>query len=277
MLPLRRYCPQAAARPSDCKERRPTLRKCQAEPLKLARCKVKSWIVEAQLSEFSFLSRRQRFNWVEGCFNVGTHRLQCCARIRNSANKGIAVLIQGTIQASIIYTAASWMQASAIHDLAPDARLPLANGAMYGPKEVAPRCLRLQHPKDVFEDTPVVSPCYAPRPDRQQRLDGNPYVVSKFTAHNSQPSVWRLESQACEQGWRNNVRIHLFKTKRPERGYQLGNGWKTKPRGRDTITQKEAHARKVASLLGLPIDEARALARGEPAHLHRTRSGRNPQ
>jgi hypothetical protein len=65
---------------------------------------------------------------------------------------------------------------------------------------------------------------------------------------------------------RNNVRVHLFKIKRPERGNQLGDARK-KPRERKTITREEAHARKVASVLRPPLAQARALAKGEcPPH-----------
>jgi hypothetical protein len=60
---------------------------------------------------------------------------------------------------------------------------------------------------------------------------------------------------------RNNVGVHLFKIKRPEKGNQLGNAWKK--RDREPISAEEAHARKIASILGLPLDQARALARGE--------------
>ena len=63
---------------------------------------------------------------------------------------------------------------------------------------------------------------------------------------------------------RSNVGVHLFKIKRPERANQLGNAWKNgRPQKRKKITQEEAHARKLASVLGLPLDQARALARGD--------------
>jgi hypothetical protein len=63
---------------------------------------------------------------------------------------------------------------------------------------------------------------------------------------------------------RNNVEAHLFKIKRPERRNQLGNGSKKKStRERKRITPKEAHARKVAGVLGLPLYQARAIVSGE--------------
>ncbi len=60
---------------------------------------------------------------------------------------------------------------------------------------------------------------------------------------------------------RNNVGVHLFKIRRPERGNQLGNV--RKKVGRKPLTPEEAHARKVASILGIPLNEARALAKHE--------------
>jgi hypothetical protein len=57
----------------------------------------------------------------------------------------------------------------------------------------------------------------------------------------------------------NNVRVHLFKIRHPERANELGNARRT-PRKRKITTPEEAHARKVASVLGVSIDQARALA-----------------
>ena len=63
---------------------------------------------------------------------------------------------------------------------------------------------------------------------------------------------------------RNNVGVHLFKIKRPERSNQLGNSWKKKrTRQHKAITPEEAHARKVAGVLGLPLHQARAIVSGE--------------
>lgn len=63
---------------------------------------------------------------------------------------------------------------------------------------------------------------------------------------------------------RNNVGVHLFKIKRPERGNQLGNAWKKKQPGeRKPIPPEEAYARKVASAMGLPLAQARAMVSGE--------------
>jgi hypothetical protein len=60
---------------------------------------------------------------------------------------------------------------------------------------------------------------------------------------------------------RNNIGVHLFKIKRPEKGNQLGNAWKK--RDHKPVSPEEAYARKIASVLRLPLDQARALAKGE--------------
>jgi hypothetical protein len=46
---------------------------------------------------------------------------------------------------------------------------------------------------------------------------------------------------------RNNVGVHLFKIKRPERGNQLCNAWKT--RDDKPVSLEEAYARKIANVL----------------------------
>jgi hypothetical protein len=47
----------------------------------------------------------------------------------------------------------------------------------------------------------------------------------------------------------------------------LNNSWKSNLlHEHKKITLEEAHARKVATVLGLPLDQARALARGAPPH-----------
>ena len=63
------------------------------------------------------------------------------------------------------------------------------------------------------------------------------------------------------------VAVLVFKIKHPERGNQLGNARREKrpnaPYERKPITADETHARKVARVLHLPLDQARALVRGE--------------
>jgi hypothetical protein len=59
---------------------------------------------------------------------------------------------------------------------------------------------------------------------------------------------------------RNNVGVHLFKIKRPDRGNQLGNAWRKKQQGaRKPIPPEEAYVRKVATAMGLPLTQARTL------------------
>ena len=77
-----------------------------------------------------------------------------------------------------------------VHDVSPNARPPPANEAIVagsvGTKtvgQVAPGCTGPQNPKDAIEDAAVVHPCYAARLVRQHRLDGSPFVVGKFIAH----------------------------------------------------------------------------------------------
>jgi hypothetical protein len=60
---------------------------------------------------------------------------------------------------------------------------------------------------------------------------------------------------------RNNIGVHLFKIKRPEKSNQLGNAWRK--RDHKPVSPEEAYARKIASVLRLPLDQARALAKGE--------------
>ena len=60
---------------------------------------------------------------------------------------------------------------------------------------------------------------------------------------------------------RNNVGVHLFKIKRPEKGNQLGNAWKK--REHKPVSPEEEYARKIANVLRLPLDQARVLAKGE--------------
>src|SRR4051812_46947332 len=53
---------------------------------------------------------------------------------------------------------------------------------------------RAQHPEDAVEDTTVIHSWHAARLVGQQLLDGGPFLVGEFVAHDSSPSVWGLES-----------------------------------------------------------------------------------
>ena len=58
---------------------------------------------------------------------------------------------------------------------------------------------------------------------------------------------------------RSNIAVHLFKIKRPEKGNQLGNTWKK--RDHKPVSLEKAYARKIVSVLRLPLNQARALAK----------------
>src|SRR5438445_8885286 len=82
------------------------------------------------------------------------------------------------------------------HDLGPDASSSPANKAIVASGvrtevvwQVAPRCPRSQDPEDAVEDTTVIYPWHTARLVRQQRLDGSPFLVGEFVAHDSAPSV----------------------------------------------------------------------------------------
>ena len=81
-----------------------------------------------------------------------------------------------------------------VHDAAPDASPSPANEAVVAGGvrtevigQVAPWCSRSQDPEDAIEDTPVVHPWHAARLVRQHRLDGRPFMVGEFVAHDSSP------------------------------------------------------------------------------------------
>jgi hypothetical protein len=93
------------------------------------------------------------------------------------------------------------------------------------------------------------------RVPRPGTVSANIYALAKMGLSTSE--IARALGRA-----RNNVGVHLFKIKRPERGNQLGNV-RRKPRERKTITQEEAHARKIARILGLSLGQARASTRGD--------------
>src|SRR5215467_3718086 len=56
-------------------------------------------------------------------------------------------------------------------------------------RQIAPRCPGSQDPEDAVEDTSVVYPRNATRLVRQHRLDGKPFIVGEFAAHDSTPSL----------------------------------------------------------------------------------------
>ena len=60
------------------------------------------------------------------------------------------------------------------------------------------KVLQSARPEDAIEDTTVVHPRNATRLVRQHGLDGNPFIIGEFVAHDS-PPVWKLESQGSGQ------------------------------------------------------------------------------
>ena len=94
------------------------------------------------------------------------------------------------------------------------------------------------------------------RVPRRGTVSANIYALAKKGL-----SVIEIAKQLSRA--RSNVNVHLFKIKRPERANQLGNVLEERPTAKAQKNHaEEAHARKLASVLGLPLGQARALARG---------------
>src|SRR4051794_17679255 len=81
-----------------------------------------------------------------------------------------------------------------VDDAAPDtspppADEPVAANGVWAKRfgQITPRCPGSQDPEDAIEDTSVVYPRNATRLVRQHRLDGNPFTIGKFVAHDSSP------------------------------------------------------------------------------------------
>lgn len=58
--------------------------------------------------------------------------------------------------------------------------------------QITPGCPGAQDPEDAIEDTAVVYPGNATRLVRQHGLDGDPFVVGEFLAHDSSPQFGSL-------------------------------------------------------------------------------------
>ena len=58
------------------------------------------------------------------------------------------------------------------------------------------RALPILGPRNTVEDTPIVYPRNPTRLIGLHRLDGGPFIIGEFIAHDSSPSVWEFESQA---------------------------------------------------------------------------------
>lgn len=101
-----------------------------------------------------------------------------------------------------------------VHDPAPNASPTPANetvvaGGIWAEAagQIAPWCSRSQDPEDAVEDTPIVRPWYATRFVRQHRLDGHPFVVGEFIAHDSSPQFGGFESRSTA-GLNRSSEIH---------------------------------------------------------------------
>src|SRR5436190_21832293 len=83
-----------------------------------------------------------------------------------------------------------------VYDAAPDTSPPPADEAVIAGRvrakmirQIAPRCPGSQDPEDAVEDTSVVYPRNATRFVWQHRLDGKPFIVGEFVAHDWTPSL----------------------------------------------------------------------------------------
>jgi hypothetical protein len=83
-----------------------------------------------------------------------------------------------------------------LYDAAPDTSLPPTNeavvaGGVWAKRlwQIPPWCPGPQNPKDAIEDTAIIHSRYATRLVGQHRLYGGPFIVSKFTAHDSIPAL----------------------------------------------------------------------------------------
>ncbi len=86
-----------------------------------------------------------------------------------------------------------------VHDPAPDASAAPANEAIVAGgigaeilRQITPGCPRSQDPEDAIQDTAVVHTGHAAWLVRQHRLDGSPFFVGEFVAHDSKPRFGSL-------------------------------------------------------------------------------------
>ena len=86
-----------------------------------------------------------------------------------------------------------------VYDAAPDTSPPSTDEAVVARGvwtkrlgQITPGCSGSQDPEDAIEDTTVVYPRNATRLVRQHRLDGNPFIISEFVAHDSSPQFGSL-------------------------------------------------------------------------------------
>src|SRR5271170_7808971 len=85
------------------------------------------------------------------------------------------------------------------HDLSPDASPSPTNEAVVAGgvravavREITPRRARPQDPKDAVQNTAVIQARIATRLVRQHWLDGGPFIVGEFVAHDLSPQLGGL-------------------------------------------------------------------------------------
>ena len=86
-----------------------------------------------------------------------------------------------------------------VYDAAPDTRPPPADEAVVARGvrtkrlgQITPGCSGAQDPENPVEDAAVVHPRNATRLVRQHRLDGDPFIIGEFVAHDSSPQFGSL-------------------------------------------------------------------------------------
>jgi hypothetical protein len=86
-----------------------------------------------------------------------------------------------------------------VYDAAPSTSPPPADEAVVARGvwtkrlgQITPWCSGSQDLEDAIEDTTVVYPRNAARLVRQHRLDGNPFIIGEFVAHDSSPQFGSL-------------------------------------------------------------------------------------
>jgi hypothetical protein len=86
-----------------------------------------------------------------------------------------------------------------VNDAAPDTSPPPPNKSVVAGSvrtkrfgQITPRRPRAQDPEDAIEDTAVVNPWNATRLVRQHGLDGSPFIIREFVAHDSSPRFGSL-------------------------------------------------------------------------------------
>jgi hypothetical protein len=97
------------------------------------------------------------------------------------------------MEASIIWTAVSWAAETAsimrFHPGLPPAHETIVASGIGAEccGQITPGCAGSQDPENAIEDTTVVYPRNTTRFVGQHRLDGQPFIIGEFIAHDSSP------------------------------------------------------------------------------------------